>query len=412
MEHVNRLQEGIYFDKGSRPGAFFNMVFLRAEGGRSATEVGTLLGRLWLVLRDLTTGDVPDLPGHPVPSANLTVLIGYGMKAFALPGARRELPSNLGPAFRFRSALPPGGPLLRGSGLRYADDIRDNPATEEILLQFIADSQLAAHRAVLETWKVLFDAADPETGAGPLIITGVFSGFQRDDGRSWIDFHDGVSNLVSGEERRNVLAVKPENAPEPKDAWTVGGTYLAFIRLALDLPAWRRMSREDQERLVGRDKLSGCAITRIGGDGHVVAPGCPAAGSEVIEPGNEQFREPPRTDDPVVRLSHVQRANQHVTPPEHPNSLRVYRQGYEFLEGGPAAGQFRAGLNFVSFQDTPQRLIRILVQDGWLGRTNFGGDPDAQPPGLGSFLTVRAAGIYLVPPLVAGEAFPGSSIFQ
>lgn len=407
---MSTLQEGIYFDSGMRPGAFFNMVFLRAEAGRSATEVGALLERLWSVLQRLKRGEVPDLPGHPVPSGDLTVLIGYGMKAFALPGAKREVPSNLGPEFRFRSPLPPGSPLLRNSGLNYANDITANPATEEIALQFIANSQLAAHRAVVETWKVLFDHADPQTGAPPVTITGTFSGFQRDDGRSWIDFHDGVSNLVSGDERRSVVAVKPENAPEPKDEWTVGGSYLAFLRLGVDLPGWRRLSREEQEAVVGRDKLSGCAIARIDEQGHVVVGGCPAAGSEVIEKGNERFREPPRSDDPIVRRSHVQRANQHVPNPEQLNSLRVFRQGYEFL--GDAEAGLRMGLNFVSFQDTPQRLIRILTQDNWLGRTNFGGDPAAQPPTVPSLLTVRAAGIYFVPPRSDADALPGSSIFN
>lgn len=75
----------------------------------------------------------------------------------------------------------------------------------------------------------------------------------------------------------------------------------------------------------------------------------------------------------------------------------------------PGAG-FRAGLNFVSFQDTPERLRRMLTQDTWLGQTNFGGDPDDPVRGMDHLLTVRAAGIYLAPPAVEGEPFPGASI--
>ncbi len=52
----------------------------------------------------------------------------------------------------------------------------------------------------------------------------------------------------------------------------------------------------------------------------------------------------------------------------------------------------------------------MLTQDTWLGQTNFGGDPDDPVRGMDHLLTVRAAGIYLAPPAVEGEPFPGASI--
>ncbi|MGH4000764.1 MAG: hypothetical protein ACRDTJ_25250, partial [Pseudonocardiaceae bacterium] len=104
------------------------------------------------------------------------------------------------------------------------------------------------------------------------------------------------------------------------------------------------------------------------------------------------------------------RGHHHELPINSRNSLRVFRQGYEFLEPLDQAPGFRAGLNFVSFQDTPERLRRMLTQDTWLGRINFGGDPARQLPGMDRLLTVRAAGIYLAPPNGEGESFPGASI--
>jgi hypothetical protein len=73
---------------------------------------------------------------------------------------------------------------------------------------------------------------------------------------------------------------------------------------------------------------------------------------------------------------------------------------------------FRAGLDFVSFQDTPERLLRVLTQAGWLGGTNFGGDPDNPLPGMDRLLTGRAGGVFLAPPATDDETFPGSSIFS
>ena len=404
------LQEGIYHGPGQRPGAFFDIVFLRVERGTTAGALAALLGDLWSMYQGLKQGRVADLPGHPVPADNLTVLLSYGVKAFDLAGARRPAPASLGPEFRFRSPRPGGGgPLLVNAGLHYAADVALNPATEELAVQFIADSALAVHRAVVETWKVLRGHVDPQLGVPPLEIAAAFSGFQRNDGRSWIDFHDGVSNLRS-QDRELVIGIKPENAPLDQDAWVVGGTHLAFVRLSVDLAVWRGLTPAQQELAVGRAKLTGSPLRSRDDDGNPLPdPRCPVAGTrEVVEPGNEAFREPETSADEQVGRSHVQRANRHVPNIGSANSLRVFRQGYEFLESPPGGG-FRVGLNFVSFQDSPERLTRMLTAKDWLGGTNFGGTP-GDLPGMDRLLGVRAAGIYLVPPVTDGEDFPGQRI--
>jgi len=96
-----------------------------------------------------------------------------------------------------------------------------------------------------------------------------------------------------------------------------------------------------------------------------------------------------------LQQSHVQRANHHLKPVNDHNSLRIFRQGYEFLEPLDQAPGFRTGLNFASFQDTPERLFRMLTQSTWLG-TNFGSyENDKNPlPGMDWFLSVRAAAIF------------------
>ena len=406
---AGQLQDGAYHAPGVRPGAHFTVVFLRAARDVPVAQVGEALGRLWAVYNGLRAGDVRDLPGHPVPSGRLTVLLGYGPNVFSLPGVKRPLPAALGPAGRFRSPLPTGGgPLLVGSGLRYAPDVTVNLATEEFVVQFIADTALAVNRGVVETWKLLEDICDPVTGQSALMLTSFFSGFQRDDGRSWIDFHDGLSNLRS-DERLGAIQVKRSN--DAAEQWTEGGTYVAFIRTAIDLSVWRKLHREEQEMLVGRDKLSGCALQEDAASGGTARPpGCPFAGTaEVTDRGNEAFREPPIVAGGLAS-SHVQRANHHVAPAQDENSLRIFRQGYEFLEPIDVSPGFRPGLNFVSFQDTPARLLRILTQPGWLGQTNFGGTADRLPRGMDRFLSVRAAGIYFAPPVVEGEPYPGASL--
>lgn len=406
------LQEGIFHTKGDRPKPFFGMLFLRAGAGFGATEVGNALVTLWEVWRDLKRGTVRDLPGHQVPDGGLTVLLGYGPQTFRLEGVRRALPGHFN---TFRSFARPsatgGGTLLQGGGINYADDIKENPAAAHVAVQFIADTALAVNRAIVETWKHLHDTQD--NGRKRLEFGGFCTGFQRDDGRSWIDFHDGLSNLKS-EDRQAVLEISPDYSPVGEDdEWTYGGTYLAFIKLTVDLSSWRTLLRERQELLVGRDKLSGCPL--VSTQPNAAVPGCPATGTHEVgeDAANNVFREPPTLPETEQALnsSHVQRANHHIDPFHDLTAQRIFRQGYEFLEAVDGSPQFRAGLNFVSFQNTPLKLFRVLVQQGWLGRVNFGGLENNQPGAFASLLSARAAGIFLVPPVVDGDSFPGESIF-
>lgn len=400
------LQEGIYFAPGKRPGKHFALMFLHVGQGVDLLSAGRTLNELWEVYQGLKSGRLRDLEGVELPHTDdqMTVLLGLGRNAFEMDGTALAPPRGLGDAFLFRSAdKGGGGPLLRGSGLSYAPEVRANMATEEFCVQVIAESKLAVDRAIVETWKLLSDRADPETGASPLELTTFYLGFQRNDHRSWIDFHDGLSNLES-HERESVIAV---DAPPDVD-WAAGGTYLAFLRLAVDLPGWRRLSRRDQELAVGRDKASGCPIIDVRGEDLATDPGCPVTGTEIWESENDvRFAEPPGFSDPAIGASHVQRANHHREPVNDPTSRRIFRQGYEFLEWAEGGPGFRVGLNFVSFQDSPERLLGMLTAGGWLGATNFGGDEERLPE-LANLLSVYAAAIYFVPPTSEGEAFPGA----
>jgi deferrochelatase/peroxidase EfeB len=397
------LQQGIYHAPGRRPGRFFALLFLRAAPQADAPAVASTLTELWAMYAGLQAGRLRDLEGVALPAEEdrTEFLLGFGRNAFALAGTARPRPRGLGDEYLFRSAQPGGGgPLLRGSGLRYAPDVRANMATEHLCVQVVADTKLAADRAVVETWKALSDMAAPA-----LSVTTFYLGFQRNDRRSWIDFHDGLSNLRS-EDREAVIAIDP-GADED---WAVGGTYLAFLRLAVDLPGWRRLARADQELAVGRAKLSGCPVIGVAeGGAPVTDAGCPVRGTQIWQtPNDAAFAEPPEVTDPRVRASHVQRANHHQRPASDAGTRRIFRQGYEFLEWQEGTPGFRAGLNFVSFQDTPGRLLRMLTAGGWLGATTFGGD-EAGRPELASLLSVYGAGIYFAPPVVAGEAFPGAA---
>ena len=162
------------------------------------------------------------------------------------------------------------------------------------------------------------------------------------------------------------------------------GHSMAFLRITVDLTIWESIPIRDQERIVGRQKITGCPLVRINERGNnVFAEGCPIRGtSEINERGNERFRDysqrPPDQKmnistgpNSLVQKSHVGRLSN--TPD------RIFRQGYEFLEAIENYPYFRVGLNFVSFQGGTDRIYRSIKHG--FSRTNFGGDSASPIPG-------------------------------
>ena len=408
---AGELQDGIAWDRGARPRRFFKLLLLRASSDLSTSDLLIHVQRLWAIWQSLRHGVVPSLgPNYPVDPAALQVLIGYGHRFFERTDLTREAPEGMHPRFRFpQPRLGQRTRVLPGSGIRYDKDVGINAADTDIVVQLTADTALALHRAQVEAWKYLIGAATSHSGRSPLRLSAFYDGFARDDRRSWIDFHDGISNLRKGEERRQVIAVKPDNAGGQE--WTLNGTYLVFMRLPVDLQIWESLSQSQQEILVGRTKQSGCPLVNVDQGRPVTDSRCPVEGTrEVTDPGNESFREPTAVVSDRIGLSHVQRSNHHRRPHFRPDSRRIYRQGFEFLEPSSSKGDFRVGLNFVSFQDDPDRTLFILTHTDWLGGVAFGGDSDAQQ-GIDRLLSVRAAGTYFIPPVRTAAPFPGSDMF-
>jgi Dyp-type peroxidase family len=438
---IRKLQKGIYYIKDhhrvksellarkQKPlrNDSFAILFLRVVEDFKASQVGQSLQKLWKLYEALEKGNTRDLPNYPVPTGELSVLIGYGPNIFKLSDVRKKLPNDL----KDRKFLPPGkeggGPILQGSSINYAKDIHENPDTSEhIVVQFISNTQLATYRAIVETWNHL---RSNDVEEEPLHFTRFYTGFQRDDGRSWLGFHDELSNMKSDKERENAIVINEiNNNLKPEDFWTKYGTYLAFLRIGIDLDIWQKIERKHQELIVGRDKLTGCHLVGVDKKGNpIIKEGCPTRlGTDAdyarIRDHPDFFKEPEVSDKvrasldvnatfKILNQSHIGRTR-HIDgiSSKEPTSRRIFRQSFEFLEplDNPAM-PFRAGLNFVSFQNDPGRLFFILTDPNWLGNTNFGGDPEDKQ-GMDKLLSVLAAGVFFVPPVE--KPFPGASILM
>jgi deferrochelatase/peroxidase EfeB len=420
-----QVQKGIYFDN-KRPylGAklidennrsslnrTFAILFLRVAEGRTSIEVGESLMKLWHMYKDLEKGKVTDLPNTVLPTGGLTVLIGYGPDIFKVPNIRKNLPNDL----RGRQFLPPGeggGPILKGSGIKYALDIHENVGiSEHVVFQFISDTQLATYRAIVETMKHL---ASIDSKNRTLYLTKFYTGFQRDDLRSWLGFHDEVSNMKNAKEREDAIRIDvANNKLEHSDYWTRGGTYLAFLRIEIDLGIWEKMDRKSQELIIGRNKLTGYPLIGVDGKGNPVSnQGCPSWQRSMMrhkyEDHPDYFKKPVVTNQRlnpldmeaslrILSQSHIGRTR-HIDKIDsrEVTSRRIFRQSFEFLEPLPGniSKPLRTGLNFVSFQNDPGRLFFILTDPNWMGNVNFGGNPNMN--GMDRLLSVLAAGVFFV----------------
>lgn len=432
MEEQREIQDGIYYDdmpfhakhsfqSNGNSNNCFAILFLKVSRN-SAFEVRQCLEGLWKMYKDLKIGYSHELENCAFPPGGLTVLISYGPRIFELAGITKKIPVD----FKDKQFLPgkPGMPILPGSGIKYSNIQYHNVGlSEDIALQFIAESQLGTYRAIAETKKYLHKNKKP-----PLRLSEFYTGFQRDDGRSWLGFHDQVSNIETAKDRLDAIAINTiYNKLLPRDYWTVNGTYLVFLRLEIDIDMWNTIDRKSQELIIGRDKLSGSPVIGIDKNGNPVTNNaCPSAyevrGFDRRFHEHPDYLKPPtlpkstgpltldtQASSEILNESHIGRAR-HIDNinSKHRVSRRIFRQGFEFLEpvyDDPII-KLRVGQNFISFQNDPSRLFFILTHPDWMGNTNFGGRAKNKM----KLLSALASGVFFVPPIEI--PFPGIRLFK
>ena len=149
----------------------------------------------------------------------------------------------------------------------------------------------------------------------------------KDTVRNLLGFKDGTANLpVSDSALMDRVVWVQAGSDEP--TWTAGGSY-HVVRIIRNLvERWDRTPLAEQQRIIGRDKMSGAPLGM--NNEHDV----PAYASE------------PK-DENVPLDAHIRLANPRTKESE--TSL-ILRRGYNFSRGISAAGQLDMGLLFVRFQ--------------------------------------------------------------
>lgn len=344
-----------------------------------------------------TTGDTGELGyDERYDRAHLTITVGFAASAYERLGiAPTDRPADLIP-------IP----------WDQIGDTPENPASGDLVLQVCADSAYITEHVLRHIEHTL---------SGEAQVVWAHTGVQRynsrpgrtarREGRAWIGFLDGTSNL---EPRKNegdaaLTFVNPEAAagypktPQPgqgnqygqttgpqfppdlrehpgtEPAWTRDGTYLVARVSVTNLPSWDSTATATQELAIGRAKVDGVSLDLVGQQG-ATAETPPAFGQNP-------------TDERVLVDAHIRKANPR-TAEDVPR--QVFRRGYPLHEGG--AGGLRRGLIFLCFGRTISTQFEFMTR-AWLINPNFP-RPGAGVDRLRAFDSqVLTGGYYFVPPL-------------
>jgi deferrochelatase/peroxidase EfeB len=150
--------------------------------------------------------------------------------------------------------------------------------------------------------------------------------------RNLMGFKDGTDNIRAEDTAamNDFVWVQPGDGPP----WMANGTYLIARRIKILFDVWDATSLEGQQRVIGREKLTGA----------------PLGGQAEYDPVNLRATGP--GGEPLIPAdAHIRLANPHEN-----SGQRILRRGYSYSESvEPGSGQIDAGLFFIAFQRSPQR---------------------------------------------------------
>ncbi|GAB3712599.1 Dyp-type peroxidase [Mariniluteicoccus flavus] len=201
------------------------------------------LMRLW-------TGDIESMmAGQPIPGdtapemaqshVSLTVTVGFGPRVFALPGLQAQRPVGL-------IDIPPMvhdrlDPQWNGGDLVVIVAAEDPTSVAYASRRLVRDAESFARVRWVQqgSWRGTNSDREPVTG------------------RNLFGQVDGTGNPQPGtQEHDDTLWARAENVP----AWFVGGTQLVVRRIEMNLDTWDQITRNEQERAIGRTLDTGAPL--------------------------------------------------------------------------------------------------------------------------------------------------------
>lgn len=281
-------------------------------------------------------GPTPDtgILGPRVPPDALTVTIGFGASLFdGRYGLASRKPAGL-------TAMPafPDDALVAGEC--HGDvSLQLCAGTEETLLNALRELMRASRGALAARWKVEgFLPAAREPGAS----------------RNLLGFKDGTAN------------------PDPSDdalmrrlVWDDDGGTFQVVRIIRNrVEFWDRVARQEQELMIGRDKVTGAPLGK-----------------------RQETDDPQLADDPkgerIPLDSHIRLARPRTPETE---GQRILRRPYNYSRGIDDSGQLDMGLLFIAYnRDIAKQFLPVQQRLAGEGLVDYvvptGGGYFYVPPG-------------------------------
>jgi deferrochelatase/peroxidase EfeB len=295
------------------------------------------------------TGEALDLG-----PASLTVTVGLGPgvfdERFGLAGKR---PARLAPL----PALP-------------SDRLRAAYSGGDLSLQACADDPQVAYHAIRDLARVARGTATVRWAV--LGFGRASAGPHQSTPRNLFGFKDGTRNIqAEADYRRWVWAGGDEG-------WLAGGTYQVVRKIEQNIEIWDADLISDQQRIFGRDKISGAPLT---GGGEHTAPDFRA-----LVPGGSGT---------------VIDARAHIALAAHENNDggKILRRSYNYTEGLNQYGLLDAGLLFVAYTNDPAHFVQIQTKLGAADRLN-------------EYIAHIGSAIFAVPPAPRPGSYIGQPLFE
>ncbi|MGV9344575.1 iron uptake transporter deferrochelatase/peroxidase subunit [Streptomyces spiralis] len=338
-----------------------HLVAFDLAAGAGRKEAAALLRRWSATAERLMAGepaahDDTDVAQDAGPSS-LTITFGFGHSFFDRTGLGKHRPAALDPLPDFSSD--------------HLDKARSNG---DLWVQIGADDALVAFHALRAIQKDAGSAAR---------IRWQMNGFNRSPGataqpmtaRNLMGQIDGTRNPKPSDADFDQRIFVPANG-EP--AWMANGSYAVVRRIRMLLDDWEKLSRTQQENVIGRRKSDGAALS---GGTETTAMDLEKAGKD---------------GSYVVPIN----AHARITRPDQNGGAAMLRRPFSYHDGFGADGTPDAGLLFICWQADPLRGF-VPVQ-----RKLDRGDA------LSQFIRHEASGLFAVPGGAAEGEYVGQRLLE
>ncbi|GAA2946443.1 iron uptake transporter deferrochelatase/peroxidase subunit [Streptomyces enissocaesilis] len=317
--------------------------------GAGRKEAAALLRRWSAAARKMTAGeplgDADTGVALDAGPSSLTVTFGFGRTFFGRTGLEKQRPAALDPLPDFSS-----------------DHLDARRSNGDLWVQIGADDALVAFHALRAIRKEAGEAAR---------VRWQMDGFNRSPGataqpmttRNLMGQVDGTNNPKPSEADFDRRIFVPADGSGEGPGWMAGGSYAVVRRIRMLLDDWEKLTRGDQEKVIGRRKSDGAPLT---------------GGSETTDPDLEKAGPDGR---PVIAAD----AHARISAPEQNGGAAMLRRPFSYHDGIAADGTPDAGLLFICWQADPLRGF-VPVQ-----RKLDRGDA------LSPFVRHEASGLFAVP---------------